>query len=245
MTLPASGQLDINQIYSEYWGTTDSGSKNLGDMYYKYQGRSSSNNDMDYFHGWQVYPQEWQRTYGPDNVWRFNPDYTVTNDPGLGNYDYTFRVDTSLGNLYNVNYMDVSIYVKESWWSNYSNSAQLHGVRLDWWNGSSTFNLFDTRATRTTEQNGEQYYAFSCKNVYPFSFQIRPTHRTPPKTGSQYVGNQLEVQITAVWIQGTAKKAVRIKPWPGRHVVQTYCGAEWLGIYDYSYWGFYYPSDIF
>jgi len=227
MTLPTSGQINLGQIYNEYWGVyppSISDEAKADDLYYRFQGRSNENKDLNYFHGWQAFPFSFFRMNTPDagyfHDFMYNKSWSPASSYDL--YDFDFFVEASLGG-YNVTTIDISLYVKEEWGYNHSTTPTPYGSEVRVYTGSSTPVLFNTRDTRMTGTSGSQEYNFALSNLNPATWRIYITNRTPLfELMIQNVYSIVTVRLDAIWINGGLKKAGRINT-NGRYIwsVQT------------------------
>lgn len=216
MTLPTSGQIDLAQIYNEYWKyypSTISDQAEIKDLYYGYQGRTDQDNDMNYFYGWQVFPAAFYRINTPDEGFWYDSVYTKTWHPAASYdiYDFDFYAEVSLGG-YSGSMIDVSLHITEQWGTNVSFSPTPFGSEVKVFTGSATPVLFNTRDTRMTGTSGTQEYDFALTGINPATWRIYITNRTPYYDSLNLnVFSEVTVRLDSIWFPGLVKKAARIE----------------------------------
>jgi hypothetical protein len=114
MTLPASGQLDVNAIYNEYYKTNAPANTDLAELYPLYQGTSTSNIGINHFHGFEAIQARMYRFQDPySSAWHLTDDACVNSDNNMRSgvkYNFTILAEPSFGG-YSGGTIDVSIRV--------------------------------------------------------------------------------------------------------------------------------------
>jgi hypothetical protein len=117
MTLPASGQLDINAIYNEYYETSAPANTDMKELALLYQAPGTVDACISYFYGREVIQGQMWRFQDPwSSAFHLVADSCINSDNNmlaLGKYDFIIVFEPSWGG-YNGGTIDISVHTEAS-----------------------------------------------------------------------------------------------------------------------------------